>query len=120
MFRSIQLTLIITIILISLLPILLVLFFALQQFETASRQQSINQFNAVAKAKYNDLERWLQSSQAIEALILSNTDQYQNMINLLVSSTRMATISGQTAKYLRDQLAVQNVFTEFFIYNLDG
>ncbi|NDJ60792.1 MAG: HAMP domain-containing protein [Chloroflexi bacterium] len=117
---NLGLTLIISFVLLAIVPAAILITVVINETDGQTRQQFIDQMESQAEVKSNDIERWLESAQTLLVLILANSDQQERMAAILESERQLTTAVALQIDFLQAQLAVQETFSEFFIYNLAG
>ncbi|PJF23346.1 MAG: hypothetical protein CUN56_01390 [Phototrophicales bacterium] len=105
---------------VAVLPVLVVVAIAVNLFSQQARNQRVDQMTSIAESKSQEIQRWLDTSQTILRLILTNPEQYRRMSDILLSRGRTGPQGDSVRLFLQDQLELQDAFTEFFIYNLRG
>ena len=85
--RSLTLGLVLNVysILLVILPVVIVVAVAISLFQDQAEKQAINQMRAIARAKDQEIERWLANSRTTLELILTNPEQYRRMEDILLS-----------------------------------
>ncbi len=107
-------------VLLIILPLGIVVIFAL----TLARQQvtasSINQMQSLGEVKVQEIRRWLGNSETTLSLILTNPEQYRRMQDMLLSRGNAGPRRVNVQQFLSEQLALQTAFSELFFYNEQG
>lgn len=114
-------TLISAFVLLAVLPSVILVTLALNQADQQTRERTVSQMQSQSEVKANDINRWLNSGKTILALILTNEDQRNVMIQILQSDPgRARTATNGLIMFLKSQQNAQNTFSEFFIYDTQG
>ncbi|OQY45016.1 MAG: hypothetical protein B6242_11510 [Anaerolineaceae bacterium 4572_78] len=107
-------------VLLAVLPVVIVVTVAIYLFNGQACNQVVNQMDALTDAKTNEIQRWLENSQVTLELVLTNPDQHRLMSNILLSRGAVGAKSVKVTNFLAGQLALQNCFEEFYLYNIEG
>jgi signal transduction histidine kinase len=118
---SLNTTLIISFVLLSVLPVAIALTIAIINSSTQAQQQVYNQLDSVAETKATSLEHNLQDHQStLRGLLAASADQAE-LDSLLSASQPDQTLQNQIGQEMTAVLKAQNAsFSEYFLYNGDG
>src|SRR5262245_23777621 len=112
-------------VLFALVPLGVVVTFALVQVNRTTEQQAVEQRELVVESRRSDLLLWLETAQTSLNLTLADRTQNQRMVSLveedstLLASARPTTIRNLN-RFLEEQLAGQPTFSRIFAYSLSG
>lgn len=113
-------TLILTVLFITLIPIIVMLNLALLQVRQDTIARTMIQQNSQVEIKVGDIRRWLESSRTLVTLMLAERDVRERIINILDSDRPLTTAVTLQAEFLTRQLDSQSAFTEYFLFNRAG
>jgi len=113
-------TLIAIFVALAVLPAVALVSFATFQVSEQAEDTALERMRSQVQIKTNDVKRWLAGARTNISLILANTDEQERMVSILASDRQQTTATNLQAAFLQDQLAVQDTFSEFFLYNRDG
>lgn len=113
-------TLIAAFVVLAVLPALILVSVTVLQATDQAEDRTFEQMRSQTEVKTNDVERWLSNAQTIMILILANSDQQERMVTILESDRALSTATNLQVEFLQDQLAVQDTFTEYFLFNTQG
>jgi signal transduction histidine kinase len=116
-FRShLRMSLVICFVVLAVLPLTVMVSFALDQADKQAHLQAVAQLESVASIKFNEVERWLNDQGIILNLLLNDSDKYQAELELLHGKGDATVVS----EHLTQHLNGQQTFTEFFVYDTNG
>jgi signal transduction histidine kinase/HAMP domain-containing protein len=107
-------------VLLAVVPVMFVLFFALNQFGNQAREQTLNQMNSIAEFRVQEIERWLENGQIRLNIILANAIQVRDMRSIVDNPLPNTRLNDTVRVFLRSQLSAQTFFGELFLYDLRG
>src|SRR5687768_347215 len=112
-------------VLFALVPLGLVVTFALIQVNRTTEEQAVEQRELVVESRRSDLLLWMETAQTSLNLILADRTQNQRMVSLveedstLLASARPTTVRN-VSRFLEEQLEAQPAFSQIFAYSLSG
>lgn len=107
-------------VLLAIVPVMIVVFTALNLFGTQSREQSVNQMESIAEFRVQEIERWLENGQIRLNIILANAIQVRDMRAIVDNPLPNTRLNDTVRVFLRSQLSAQTFFNELFLYDLNG
>lgn len=113
-------TLVIVFVTIAILPTVVLSAVATTLTAEEIRDQQFDARELQASAVLNNINRWLENARTTLDLLLANNDQLNRMAIILGSSRPLTTAINQQADFFGSQLAGQENFSEFFLFNRDG
>ncbi len=122
--NSIQSTLILYFVLLSVIPLAAVIFYTSNELVNPQfEDESLQKMELVRNSRYEAVQFWLDNSESSLGLMLTDATQNQRMVSLLAGPT-LASSAPTTVRNLEqffaEQLSQNTFFTEIFLYNLDG
>ncbi|RMG76453.1 MAG: hybrid sensor histidine kinase/response regulator [Chloroflexi bacterium] len=113
-------TLVLVFLIIAILPTVVLSAVATSLTADEIYDQQIEVREIQAAAMINNINRWLDNARTTLDLLLANNDQLNRMAIILGSSRPLTTAINQQAEFFSSQLAEQENFSEFFLFNRDG
>lgn len=107
-------------VLLAVVPVMFVLFIALNLFGDRSREQAITQMDSIAAFREQEIERWLENGQIRLNIILANAIQVRDMRSIVDNPLPNTRLNDTVRVFLRNQLSAQTFFGELFLYDLRG
>lgn len=104
-------------VLLAVLPIVIIVLVINNLFGEQVREQAIARMDAVGISRDKEIERWLDSGIVQLNGVLANTEQQRDIQALVQSAFVSDGIRRGVQVFLSDQLAVQDVFVEYLIYD---
>jgi signal transduction histidine kinase len=123
--RQLRGTLIVSLILFAVIPVLVTLTIILRQIDVQMRQQVEQQLESAAELKIDQIELWIDNSQTFLSLILANPATENQIFSLITSVSNHELSDEQLQQHpiselLHKELIAQTTFEEFFIYTRRG
>jgi HAMP domain-containing protein len=107
-------------VLLAILPVMFVVFTALNLFGTQSREQTTNQMESIAEFRVQEIQRWLENGQIRLNILLANAIQVRDMRSIVDNPLPNTRLNDTVRVFLRSQLSAQTFFDELFLYDLRG
>ncbi len=121
--RQLRWSLVLSSALIAIVPVLVVGIFVLSQTRTQTINQVNRQLESVTTLKLDQLTRWLETGNQIIDVFLNNANN-RNIFSVYAlradNSSNQAVINATLISGLGALQEDEAVYTEFFLYNLDG
>ncbi len=122
--RQLRWTLVVSLMLFALVPLFIAVIIILNRIDSQTQQQVRQQLESVADLKTDEIELWLDNSQSMLMLILTNQSINDEIFSML-ANTNLQFSTEQISKnpvnnLLQQGLMAQTNFEEFFIYTKDG
>ena len=121
--RQLRWNLIAFAILLTLIPVLVVGIFVLQQTRTQTLNQINYQLESVTTLKQNQIARWLNTSNQVMDIFLSNTKNSNLLVNFTIGAPGQASpefVNETLLTGINAQGEADPAFKEFFLYDLSG
>jgi len=113
-------TLVAAFVLLSVLPIALAMFVAVERTSAQAEQQVVNQLDSIAETKEQAIRADLADSHSILEGVIADPVSYSDVVTLLTMSAPDESLRGTVATRFEAMLAVQEAFSEFFLYDPEG
>jgi signal transduction histidine kinase/HAMP domain-containing protein len=107
-------------VLLAVLPVLIVVLIATTLFGQQARDQAVDQMAAIADARAQEIQRWLENGQIRLNVVLANNEQVRDMRTIVDNPLPNPRLNDTVRVFLESQLAVQASFDELFLYDLRG
>jgi signal transduction histidine kinase len=107
---------------LAILPSVIFAFVASRQADAEARERATAQLESIATIKTNNIDRWVESGHTILrlALLVEDAEYTESDESLESEAVTDPEIIEREAEEFRERLELQDVFTEFFVYDPEG